>query len=102
MNEKVGFPCPQCESRMDVKDSRQTNYHHRPSIRRRRRCRECGWSVTTYEILDNSLMKADARLGPVMVDIRRAHEAMAALIDSFDGATDAMDKSNGDAFGTTI
>lgn len=86
--EQVGYPCPQCEFRMDVKDSRSTNYHNRPSIRRRRKCRKCGWACTTYEVTDNSLMKADARLGPVMHDVRRAHEAMGALITTFDAESE--------------
>ena len=96
--EIVSFPCPMCDGRMDVKDSRPTNFHNRPSIRRRRRCRKCRWAVTTYEIIDNAQLSADARLGPVMHGVRRAHEAMGALIDAFDAETDnRSEKGNGAA-----
>ncbi len=88
MSETVGFPCPNCDHRMDVKDSRATHYHNRASIRRRRRCRKCGWALTTYEVMDNAVLKADARLGPVMHSLRRAHEAMGALLETFDVESD--------------
>ena len=88
MSDLSGFPCPVCGQRMEVKDSRATNFHNRPSIRRRRRCRKCHWAVTTYEIIDNAQLSADARLGPVMNGVRRAHEAMGALINAFDAETD--------------
>lgn len=89
------FPCPQCGGRMEVKDSRPTNYHNRGSIRRRRKCRKCHWALTTYEIMDNAVQKADARLGHVMLGIRRAHEAMGALIESFDDQSDADNPAHG-------
>lgn len=79
-----GLRCPQCSGRMETKDSRPTDYRGRPSIRRRRRCRRCGWAVTTYEVFDNTLIQADARLSAVMLSLRRAHEAIGVLLASFD------------------
>jgi len=39
--------------------------------------------------MDNAVLKADARLGPVMHSLRRAHEAMGALLTTFDIESDA-------------
>ena len=39
--------CPECDGLMGVTDSRPGSG---PSIRRRRKCRQCGLRATTYEI----------------------------------------------------
>lgn len=38
--------CPKCGARMSVTDSRSSEY----GIRRRRKCCQCGYRFTTYEI----------------------------------------------------
>ena len=49
--------CPKCGRRgtVGVCDSRPT----KSGIRRRRRCRKCGWRATTYEV-EAAALKVDA------------------------------------------
>lgn len=68
ITDGVGLTCPACShSRMDVTDSRP--YVKANSIRRRRRCPECGHKITTFET---------ARLPPGPIDVRRLRVLAAA------------------------
>ena len=81
----AGFRCPHCEGRMHVTDSRQSKYRGRDSIRRRRRCKKCGYALTTFETISSGNEKqVDARLGAVVLSLRRAHEAIGTLLASYD------------------
>ena len=83
------FPCPHCDGRMEVKDSRPTSFRGRTSVRRRRHCRKCGHRLTTYETISTTTeQQADVRLAAVMLTMRRAHEAMGQLIANFDESDD--------------
>jgi transcriptional regulator NrdR family protein len=51
----TGFKCPQCDGQLRVHDSRPIatlfNNHH--VIRRRRKCMNCTYRVSTYECVGN-------------------------------------------------
>lgn len=56
---------------METKDSRPAMYTNQPTVRRRRRCRQCGWATTTYELTEGSIKQTSGRLGRVMPMLRR-------------------------------
>lgn len=85
MTADSGFSCPHCDGRMYVTDSRPAKYRGRDSIRCRRRCRKCGYALTTFEAISSGNEKqVDARLGAVVLSLRRAHEAIGTLLASYD------------------
>ncbi len=89
MAEIVGFPCPQCGGRMEVKDSRPASYRTKPSVRRRRSCRLCRWAVTTWEIIDRGEADRDLKLASIIGAARRVSDALAGLIERHEGGSSA-------------
>ncbi|HEX8837466.1 MAG TPA: hypothetical protein VF748_11060 [Candidatus Acidoferrum sp.] len=71
---------------MDTKDSRPTTFHGRPSVRRRKRCSKCKWSVTTYEVTDDLIIQSEARLMAVARSLRRTYEDIGVLLAEYDAA----------------
>lgn len=79
----LSLPCPKCDGRMDVKDSRPSTYQGRASVRRRRRCRQCGERCTTYEIIEELHQVRNFR--DVVVAARRMKDAADNLLAVCDG-----------------
>ena len=92
-HEMNSFPCPHCEGRLDVKDSRPTTYRSMRSIRRRRRCNKCGFRVTTFEVVGTDRDIVEARLPRVVSAARTAKNAIDALIAQYDGTDQHLDEA---------
>jgi hypothetical protein len=83
--------CPTCGGGTDVKDSRVSVFHDKPSIRRRRVCRACKRRITTFEVVighGNTYQKMAAI--PLAVD-----HASRALLRLRQAIVDAGVLSNG-------
>lgn len=46
----VSLPCPKCQGKLRVTDSRPGLFWGGPSIRRKRVCQDCSYRFSTYEI----------------------------------------------------
>lgn len=81
---EVGFQCPKCggQNRCQVKDSRPSNYHGRPTIRRRRACIKCKYRFTTYELIEGSLDRS--RIVSVVAAARKIKQVVDGLITEYD------------------
>jgi len=79
-NPPPNLPCPRCGGRLDVKDSRPTTFRASASVRRRRRCAACSYTMTTYEITDTMLIDTEAQLNAVMRSARRDYEELGVMI----------------------
>lgn len=79
------FPCVKCGGYTAVVDSRPTTYRGAHSIRRRRRCKQCGYRVSTFEVVDEDDNFIDRRLPKVIAAARDVRLALTNLIERFDG-----------------
>jgi transcriptional regulator NrdR family protein len=73
-NSEAAF-CPRCGGGSGVKDSRPTMFMEKATIRRRRRCRDCGHDFTTYELSEEQV---EAFLRDKLRDARRKLMDLAA------------------------
>jgi hypothetical protein len=73
-----GFPCPVCEGRSTVTDSRGAVEHWR----RRRRCLICSHRFTTIEILADTPLEANTRFK------RRVFATLRRFLDDVEGEFD--------------
>lgn len=53
-----GFPCPECQSGTEVKETR-TSLKYLGTRRRRRCCLNCGHKFSTIEMLESALKPVD-------------------------------------------
>lgn len=66
--------CPHCHCGSHVTDTRETD----TTVKRRRKCRKCGWTWTTYEAVFNSeheikrLLKQAAKLKQTVEKLHKA------------------------------
>lgn len=72
-----GFPCPKCDGRTGVRDSRQVF----DGIRRRRRCLTCEYRFTTWESWDMKPNKDEFAQTRMAVAILPRLFKLADLID---------------------
>lgn len=79
----ANLPCPQCGGRMDVKDTRPSTYESVDAICRRRCCRDCGHRVTTYEIIDGSIRRAEW-VDAIVQELRKLRRGINAVITEAD------------------
>ena len=85
MSMAEGFKCPACSFRMDVIDSRPTTVNEKPTVRRRRKCKNCNTRITTYEMAaEQDVEDLRFALGTVMASARNAQSALAILLDQYE------------------
>ena len=82
----IGFPCPSCGSRTDVRDSRPTTFRGSPTVRRRRKCPNCGSAFSSYEAaIDNrSMTELIAAVRAANGAVMAAQQALTAALVMYD------------------
>ncbi len=73
----IAFPCPNCGGHTEVKDSRPGAEKYGISIRRRRKCVDCGDKITTLERAKSEL--EDPRIANVRALVRELQVALDEL-----------------------
>jgi len=87
---------------MQTRDSRPALFRDQPSVRRRRRCIECSWAITTFEVPVVALAQIESRSTRLLRNLHRAHDALGQLLSDDDEAPDAgEDRDDTEPAGTS-